>query len=641
MITNLDDLCPPSYREQWDDNANPGVNPRRISNSHVVLHLKCEKHYVDFLWKREARFFIKNNACPACVLASKNNVVPGENDLVTTHWEIVEAKWDWARNQFPPDCFTANSKSKTYWIGIENSSQVKSRIFPRKKIADPTEEIVIFREKPQVVLFAEEYPDLVSMLSENNALPLETLSKSSLAKVIINCSEGNTHTWETTIKNLVKRQGRCIYCNPSGYKKVLTGFNDLATTHPQQAAESVDTDPSQVGAWSYQKVIWRCALGHQWTSSVNQRVIQNSNCPYCAGQKVLAGFNDLATTVPQVLQQWSAENTFLPTEITAGSESMVFIECFNNKNHIWKTPAYNLKKRFVGKTLPCPQCNSSSGERELQVFVESFGEEMIVQNRKIISPLELDIYLPKFKIAIEYNGYYWHSENAGKDSQYHENKWKMCQEKGITLYQIWEDDWLNKPDVVKSFLAHKLGKSNQEKIHARKCSVALLDYKQATQFLNEYHIQGAASGEVYLGLKYEEELVAVMVFSSMLDGSCYLQRYATKGIVRGGFSRLLKNFLKISEAKKIITFAAHDVSDGSLYQTSGFSLEKVLPADYSYLVNSGRVHKFNYRKKRFKNDKKLLFDPSMTERELAILNNINRCWDSGKDKYVLIVDDIE
>lgn len=72
-----------------------------------------------------------------------------------------------------------------------------------------------------------------------------------------------------------------------------------------------------------------------------------------------------------------------------------------------------------------------------------------------------------------------------------------------------------------------------------------------------------------------------------------------------------------------------------MYETLGFEKDKVLKPDYKYVVDKKRVHKFNYRRKRFKNDPNLIYDENMSEAEMARLNGIDRVWDCGKTRWVI------
>ena len=178
------------------------------------------------------------------------------------------------------------------------------------------------------------------------------------------------------------------------------------------------------------------------------------------------------------------------------------------------------------------------------------GEENVIQSdRSILQGKELDIYIPDYNLAIEFNGLYWHTESQGKDRYYHFNKWEKCKDEGIQLITIWEDEWRNKQDIVKSMLAHKLGVSRDKRVYARKTTVRVISIQESKEFLNKYHIQGFSSGSIYIGLEDDKgELIAVSSWKKNKD-ILYLDRYATSCTVVGGMGKLLKAGKKFCSRK--------------------------------------------------------------------------------------------
>ena len=134
--------------------------------------------------------------------------------------------------------------------------------------------------------------------------------------------------------------------------------NDLATLFPDIAAQW-DTErngslrPDQVTSFSNRRVWWRCTLGHEWQAVVAARVVENSGCPYCAGRRVLAGFNDLATLHPKIAAQWDAtlNGNLSPEMVTPGSHKRVWWRC--SEGHVWKTAVYS---RTGKQKCGCPVC---------------------------------------------------------------------------------------------------------------------------------------------------------------------------------------------------------------------------------------------------------------------------------------------
>lgn len=162
-------------------------------------------------------------------------------------------------------------------------------------------------------------------------------------------------------------------------------------------------------------------------------------------------------------------------KIISVKDDNLLLKCDCNLNHSYEININILRNRILYKTILCSICNpinsynSSGGEIQLQNFIkENYQGNIICNNRNIIHPYELDVYLPELKIAFEYNGLYWHSE-VNKDSNFHLNKTIECSKKDIQLIHIFEDDWYYKENIIKSIILNFLKKSN--KIYAKKCNV--------------------------------------------------------------------------------------------------------------------------------------------------------------------------
>ena len=149
---------------------------------------------------------------------------------------------------------------------------------------------------------ATEYPDIAKEWhpTKNGTLKPTDVTAGSHKKVwwLGLCG----HEWETAIKYRTASGNKCPYCSN---RKVLTGFNDLATTNPTVANEwnyekNIDILPTMISSGSNKKVWWKCSLGHEWQAAVVERADRGTGCPYCANQKVWIGFNDLATTNPRM-----------------------------------------------------------------------------------------------------------------------------------------------------------------------------------------------------------------------------------------------------------------------------------------------------------------------------------------------------
>lgn len=274
----------------------------------------------------------------------------------------------------------------------------------------------------------------------------------------------------------------------------------------------------------------------------------------------------------------------------------------------------------------------SRPEEDLADFVGSLGLGIETNTRKIIPPYELDIYIPEKRIAIEFNGLYWHNEDH-VDKDYHYVKWRLCRDEGIQLIQIWEDDWRDKRPIVEASICNKLSLFS-ESIAARKTEVIRLVPSEAKGFLDMHHIQGGVSSSVVYGLVHRGSVVACAAFKKEKPRVYTLVRFASSTRVQGGFSKLLKHFVTNHDFSQLKTFADLTISDGSLYKTTGWIEDGFIQPDYKYVANNTRVHKFNYRRKRFETDPTLRYDPGMSESELAKLNSLKRIYDAGKIRFI-------
>lgn len=323
--------------------------------------------------------------------------------------------------------------------------------------------------------------------------------------------------------------------------------------------------------------------------------------------------------------RWDYSNT-----IYTGSREHVEINCTQH-GEFYQVPTSHLRGA-IGCTS-CAAINSSKGEKELFEFIESIGVSVTTNRRDILpNRLELDIYLPEHKIAFEYNGLYYHSENF-LPNNYHYNKTQMCSDLGIRLIHVWEDQWENSKDIVQEHIKRLLGVSNRHKVSARNTQVVGVPHHEASKFLNENHIQGSVSGSIRIGLKHKEDLVAVAVFKKS-GKDLVLSRYATSATVRGGHSKIISHVENTFNYRKLVTFADLSWSVGDLYCKTGWTEDKILEPDYQYIVGNKREHKFNFRKKRFKEDPNLLYESNMSERELAIVNGLKRVYDAGKIRFI-------
>lgn len=292
---------------------------------------------------------------------------------------------------------------------------------------------------------------------------------------------------------------------------------------------------------------------------------------------------------------------------------------------------------YINRHNLSPELNKTAGtssfEIEVGEFIEELGINIERNNRTVISPKELDILIPAKKIAIECCGLYWHSEKSkNKDKHYHYDKYKNCQEKGITLITIFEDEWNYKKNIVKERLKHILGIANSS-IAARKCYVREISTAQANEFIERTHLQGAINSKINLALFYENDIVAVMTFGLPRYSKKYeyeLLRFCLDRPVVGAASKLFKYFEKTYSPALVISYSDNRWGNGSVYRYLGFVKNKETTG-YFYTDYFKRVNRNHFQKYKLVAEG---HDPNLSEWEIVQTLGYDRIWDCGQSLWI-------
>ena len=578
---------------------------------------------------------------------------------------------------------------------------------------------------------ATTHPD-VAALFVDQSMTTQVAAQSS-KKFEFRCKQG--HIWTAPLSRLTNQGSRCPYC--SGRKSIV-GENDLATTHPDIAAQLVDPSlATQLKAGSNKKVAWQCPNNphHTWSAQVHHRVHKRTNCPYCAGRTITPSVNDLATTHPGLAAQmvrpeeatttskgsndpfeWQCQNnpdhTWLatptnrvkgagcpicvnkqirpgdndlatthpelaarlydPTDaltVSAGTGIKLRWRCDVDPDHVWLTePARLLSPNPPG----CSQCyrhRRSAPEQDIVEFLYQIDPNMVIitsdttilDNRR-----ELDIVLPEHALAIEFNGVWWHCENNLRDKHYHRNKTLDAADAGYRLIHVWEDDWSDNRELVLRHIAHHIGMTSpvlcdiidnldpKAVSHAPARTLDLttdISGAQARAFWQANHLQGPVGCNRYFGLvDADGDIRALLGIGAKNHGSRAkttpgiwdVQRYATCGVVAGGFTRLL-HFAERTLANEgtpvtcWTSYSNDDSSQGGMYRAAGFSANHHQPPAYFYVGNLTtwrRAHRSNWMRHRFEQDPDLIYEPGWTERQAAQANGLHRIYDAGKTRWI-------
>lgn len=309
------------------------------------------------------------------------------------------------------------------------------------------------------------------------------------------------------------------------------------------------------------------------------------------------------------------------------------------ESEITKQLLYERTKRNY---VICDHCNpvgssfKSGYENEISEFLKEIGIDHLTSDHTLLGKKEIDIYIPNNKIAIEFDGVYWHNE-LFVSPNYHLEKTLQCQEKNVDLIHIFEDEWLYKKEIVQSIIKNKLNKTDNS-IYGRKCVVKNVEYDECKSFLNKNHIQGSVNSSVRLGLYYNNKLVSVMTFSKgrvIMGGKpneWELNRFCNliNTNVIGAAGKLFQYFVKNYNPRMIISYSDVRLFKGEMYKNLGFIRKSQSKPNYWYVKNGIRYYRFNFRKSILVKEG---YDKNKTEKEIMFDRKIYRIYDCGNIRW--------
>lgn len=247
-----------------------------------------------------------------------------------------------------------------------------------------------------------------------------------------------------------------------------------------------------------------------------------------------------------------------------------------------------IQKKNVMMLVSTPKCfnchpKASSGQLEVFEFVKSLVDDAVLDDKTMIAPRELDVWIPSQNLAIEYNGLYWHSLDHKPDKDYHQKKLEACIKKGISLLAIYEDEWRDSREICESMIRHRLGLSKR-KLFARSLDIVILTSKQKKEFFNNNHLEGDTPSRVAFGLKdpISDDIVASMSirvpFHKKHASDCLeVARCCAKANtnVPGWLGRLTKvshEYTLKAEKCGLMTYVDARVGPGNAYKKAGWTL---------------------------------------------------------------------
>lgn len=464
---------------------------------------------------------------------------------------------------------------------------------------------------------------------------------SNTTKIKVKHNICNSKEYEITPKDLLRKapNSKCKYCSKRleviGLENKLAKRSD-ASDYEILSGQKYENNKSEI-------YIKHLVCGNTFTTtSINFFGTKNRvgrRCPYCFNN-----FVDTNIFKERVYNLVGDEYTVL-SEYNKSDEK---IKMRHNKcgHEYYVTPT-----AFTSNGNRCPVCspikfNKSYKEKEVANFIKSLNFD-IIENKRFYKEgkhyLEADILIESKKIIIEFDGLYWHTETESSKYNILE-KTNFFNKLGYRVIHIFEDEWINKQDIVKNKLKNILGCST-DKIFARGCTIKEISAKEKSIFLNENHLQGNDRANISIGLFNNETLIAVMTFckkrgalGSLNKTGWELSRFATSRTVVGGFSKLLKYAIVAYDLNDIVTYA--DLRWSSLdnvYSKNGFTMDHISAPGYFYIDRhkTKRFHRYNFRKQVLKSKFPNVYDDSKSEKEIMRLAGYHILYDCGNAVYRL------
>ncbi len=351
MRQSFYDFCVSRGREdllaEWDNEKNQPLHPSEVSyGSNKSLHWTCARGHT---WEAPVSARTAGRGCPCC---AGRRAWPGENDLASCRPELA-AEWDADRNApLTPETVPIGSHRRVWWRCARGHSWQSAIRTRAAGAACPV--CAGKRLDPAAGSLAVAAPALAAEweMEKNRPLTPDQVPLGTNRRVWWRCGQG--HQWRAAVSSRTRGSG-CPVC---AGKVVVAGENDLGHLFPAIAAQwhpekNGPLTPADCAPASNRKVWWRCTLGHAYQAAVGARTVNGAGCPYCAGRKVLRGFNDLATTAPLVAAQWhpARNGALTPADVTAGSARKVWWQC--PLGHSWQAVIYS---RAGAQQAGCPEC---------------------------------------------------------------------------------------------------------------------------------------------------------------------------------------------------------------------------------------------------------------------------------------------
>lgn len=283
----------------------------------------------------------------------------------------------------------------------------------------------------------------------------------------------------------------------------------------------------------------------------------------------------------------------------------------------------------------CPSCGigSSKAEKNITQYLTDNGIECKVKTRKLLDGFEMDIFIPKFNIGVEYDGLWWHSEKQEKDKGYHIGKTELANSKGYKLIHIFEDEYMFHKDLVLDKLNEIFG-IKTDKISLN--NVIIKEVNDIKDFIDKFQLTPFIKSDINYGAYFNDTLIGVLSFKReglgrwRITNMAFNLHYNTNGLFKEMFNKYVSDYNPVEVV--CISDRRWEIShDNNIFTEIGFILDEILPPDYYYIVSLKRVHHSEIDADFIK--EKYELTESVDKDRLFENGILNRIWDCGAFKY--------
>jgi DNA-directed RNA polymerase subunit RPC12/RpoP len=335
---------------------------------------------------------------------------------------FLTSEWSVKNQPLTPDDVSYGSNKIVWWNGIcghEWQASIKSRATGKQTGCPYCSGNRVLKGFNDL---STRFPEIASEWSDRNA-PLQPEDFSAFANQKVWWKGRCGHEWKALISDRSAGHG-CPYCRDH---KLLIGFNDFQTLHPDLAlewSEQNDVLPNSIPEKKLMNAWWKCnSCGGEYRAWIISR-LAGSKCPYCSNRKVERGINDLATTDPEIAAEWVYERN--------GENTPQSVIRFSRQEYWWRSSCgHEWKAKVSDRTVARIQCSKCESEFQsmltalLIMLYATRNQEQIFygSDEAIGSPLEL--YIPGLSAAIEQASTFSYQQKEQAVKHY------ICERQGI------------------------------------------------------------------------------------------------------------------------------------------------------------------------------------------------------------------